>query len=114
MLTIFASMKWQRVGPDSLTLGFLVYPFLWNVCYEEATNALNIWAQFIHGVGTAVSDANAQAMLKVVANPPLEGKSIDSLKRMEIVTSVLLPKGHGFLSHIQDHIIRFNDNEQKC
>ena len=59
MFTIFASMKWHRVGPDSLTLCFFGNPFLLGACYEEATNALNLWDQFIYGGGTAIFNANA-------------------------------------------------------
>ena len=51
IFTIFAIMKWHRVVPDSLASGFLGNPFLWWACNEEATNALGIWAQLIHGGG---------------------------------------------------------------
>ena len=67
----------------------------------KATNALNLRAQFIHVGETSVSDADAQALLNVVANPPLVDESIDNLKRMDIVATVLFPEGHGFLSHIR-------------
>ena len=40
MITIFVSMKWRRLGTDSITSGFLRNPFLWGSCDEETTNAL--------------------------------------------------------------------------
>ena len=114
MFTIFFSMKWHCVGPDFLTSVLFRNTFLWVACDEEATNSLNLWDQFIHGGGvTAVSDANTQALLKVVANLLLKDESINNLKRMEIVTSVLLPEGHGFLSHIREHITCFDNYERK-
>jgi hypothetical protein len=113
MFTIFASMKWHRVGPDSLTSGLFGNPFLWGACDEEATNALNLRAQFIHGGETAASDADAQALLKIVVNPPLEDESIDNFKRMEVAASVLLPAGHGFLIHLREHITSFTHYERK-
>ena len=109
----FTSMKWQQLGPDSVTSGFLGNPFLFGACDEEATNSLNLRARFIHGGETAASDADAQALLKVVVNPPLEDESIDNLKRMEVVASVLLPAGHGFLTHLRDHIKIFSNYERK-
>ena len=113
MFTIFASMKWHWVGPDSLTSGFFGNPFLWGACDEEATNALNLGAQFIHGGETAASDADTQALLKVVVNPPLEDESINNLKRMEVVAAVLLPAGHGFLNHLREHIMSFGHYDRK-
>ena len=114
MFTIFASMKCHHVGPESLTSGFFGNPFLCGACYKEATNALNLQAQFIHGGGvTAVSNADLQALLKVVVNPPLKEESIDNLKRMEINATVLLPEGHESISHIQDHIDSFENYERK-
>ena len=62
---------------------------------------------------TGVSNADTPALLKGVMNPPLEEESIDNLKRMEIVTCILLPEGHGFLSLIQDHISRFDNYQRK-
>ena len=114
MFTIFASMKWHLVGPESLTLGFFRNPFLWGACDEEDTNALNLWAQFILGRETEVSGADAQSLLKVVVHPRLEEESINNLKRMMIVTSVLLTEGHKFLSHIRDHIAFFDNYKQNC
>ena len=113
MFTIFARMKWHRVGLDSLTSGFFGNPFLWEACYEEATNALNFWARFVHCGGTAVSNTNAQTLLKVVVNIPLEHESIFNLKRMEIFATVLLPDGHGFLSYIREHITCLNNYQRK-
>ena len=113
IFTIFVSMKWHRLTPDSLTSGFLGNPFLFGACDEEVTNALNLRAQFIHGGDTAASDADTQALLKIVVNPPLEDESIDNIKRMEVVASVLLPPGHGFLTHIREHIKGFDHCERK-
>ena len=112
IFTIFVSMKWHRLTPDSLTSGFLGNPFLFGACDEEATNALNLRAQFIHGGDTAASDSDTQALLKIVVNPPMEDESIDNIKRMEVVASILLPPGHVFLIHLRDHIQGFNQYEQ--
>jgi hypothetical protein len=113
LFTIFTSMKWYRVGPSSLTSGFFGNPFLWGACHEEATTALNLRARLVHGGETAASDADVQALLKLAVNPPLEDESIDNFKRMEIVASVLLPEGHGFLTHLRDHIKGFTSFERK-
>ena len=60
-----------------------------------------------------MSDTNAQALLKVVVNLSLEDESIVNLKMMEIVATVLLPDGHGFLSYIREHITRLNNYDRK-
>jgi hypothetical protein len=113
IFTVFVSMKWHRLTADSLTSGFLGNPFLFGACDEEVTNALNLRAQFIHGGDTAASDADAQVLLKIVVNPPLEDESIDNLKRMEVIASVLLPPGHEFLTHIREHIKGFDHYERR-
>ena len=92
IFTIFVSMKWHRLTPDSLTSGFLENLFLFGACDKEATNTLNLRAQFIHGRDTAASDANTQALLKIVVNLPLEDKSIDNIKRTKVVASVLFAR----------------------
>ena len=83
------------------------------VCDKEATNALNFQAQFIHRGETAASDANTKALLKVVVDPMLEDKSSENLKWMEVVASVLLPMGHGFLAHLRQNINSFSHYDQK-
>ena len=44
--------------------------------------------------------------------PPLEDKSIDNLKRIVIVTTILLPSEHGFLTRLHAHINRFDDHRR--
>lgn len=95
------------MGPTSLTLGFFGNPFLLVTCVEGGTNAINLRAQVLHRGETVASDAGTHALLKVVVNLPLEDKSIDNLKRMAVVASVVLPQGNGFLAHLQQHIISF-------
>ena len=113
VFNLFTSMKWHRMGPDSLASGLFGNPFIWGACDEEATNALNLRARYVHGGETAASDADVQTLLRLVVKPPLEDESIDNLKRMEIVASVLLPEGHGFLTHLRQHIKRFSDYERQ-
>ena len=67
----------------------------------------------MHGGDTAASDTDTQALLKIVVNPPLQDESTDNIKRMEVVASVLLPPGHGFLTHIQELIRGFIHYERK-
>ena len=43
----------------------------------------------------------------------MEDESVDNLKRMEVVASVLLPPGHGFLTHLREHIKRFTNFDSK-
>ena len=81
-------------------------------CDKEATNAHNFRNQFIHRGKTTASDADANALLKVIVNPPLEDEAINKLKRMETVASLLLPEGHRFLSHIRKHTTRFDNYER--
>ena len=113
MFTIFSRMKWHRVGTDSLTSVFFGNPFLRGACDKEAKNALNLQARFIHGGKTEVSETDTQALLKLVVNPPLKDKSINNLKRMEIIATILISEGNEFFSHVRDHIARFNNYDQK-
>ena len=113
MFNLFSSMDWHRTSPSSLASGFFSNPFIWGACDEEARTALNLRARLVHGGDTAASDADVQAMLKLEINPPLEDESIDNFKRMEIVASVLLPEGHGFLVHLREHIRGFKNFERK-
>ena len=112
MFANFISMKWHRAGPDSLASGFFGNPFLWGACDEEATTALNLRAQYLHGGDTAASDADTQALLKVVVNPPLEDESLDNLLRMEVVGTVLLPPDNGFLVELRKNIKSFENYER--
>ena len=46
-------------------------------------------------------------------NPPLEYESISNLKRMEMVAFVILPAGHGCLTHLRQHVNSFSNYNQK-
>ena len=43
----------------------------------------------------------------MVVNFPREDESMNNLKRVEIVANVILPAGHGFLTHLRAHIEGF-------
>ena len=105
----FTSMKWDAVSPDSLNTGVLGNPFLFGPRDEEATNNLNARAVSLMGGKTAASDRDTQAILKMVVIPPVGHESIDHLKRMEIVATVLLPLGHPFLTWLRTHIKKFGN-----
>ena len=105
----FTSMKWDAVSPDSLNTGVLGNPFLFGPRDEEATNNLNARAVSLMGGKTAASDRDTQAILKMVVIPPVGQESIDHLKRMEIVASVLLPPSHPFLDWLRAHIEKFDN-----
>ena len=42
IFTTFTSMKWHRLGSDSITSGLLENPFLFGACDKEATNFLDL------------------------------------------------------------------------
>jgi len=53
---------------------------------------------------TAVSDVVAQEILKVKVNLPTENKSIDNVRRMDVVCAVILPPLHPFRVYVSEHL----------
>ena len=55
-----------------------------------------------------MSDHNTQAITNMTITPPVGDDSIDHLRRLEVVASVCLPAGYGFLVWLQTHITKFD------
>ena len=53
---------------------------------------------------TAVRDADAQEILKVKVNLPTENKSIDNVRRLDVLCHVLLPTAHPFRTYVKGHL----------
>ena len=75
---------------------------------EEATSALNVRVSSLMGGKTAASDHYTQVIMKITIIPPVRDKSINHLRRLEIVESVCLLEGHRFLVWLQAHITKFD------
>ena len=56
-----------------------------------------------------MSNADAKEILELVVNLPSENKSGEVLKRVEILSSVLLPPLHPFHSYISQHLAEFEN-----
>ena len=71
--------------------------------------ALNIRAASLTGGRTAASDHDTQSILKMNIIPLLEDDFVNHLRRLNIVRSVCLKEGHGFLVWVKQHIAKFNN-----
>ena len=80
----FKNLEWARIDEDSLLSGFLSNLFLWGASDEAQLKALNKRATMVRSGDTAVSDADAQEILKVKVNLPMENQSIDNLCRLDV------------------------------
>ncbi len=57
------------------------------------------------GAGRAtMSNTDVVALLKVDTNLPEENKSINNIRRMDVLGSILLPIGHLFQKYIKTHL----------
>ena len=50
---------------------------------------------------TAISSADAQEILKLKVKLPMENKSLDNLRRLDVVCTVLLPEGHAYRNYVK-------------
>ena len=100
----FKSLEWARDHEDSLLSGFLANLLLWGGSDEGQQKAVNRRANMMQSGDTAVSDADAQEILKVKVNLPMETKSIDNVRRLDVICSVILPAGHPFRKYVKEHL----------
>lgn len=109
MFENFTSMEWYRLDADSLTTGFFGNLFLFGKTNEEQQREINSQLRLIQSGSNSVSNADAKDILKLVVNLPSENKSGEVLKRVEILSSVLLPPLHPFHSYISRHLTEFEN-----
>lgn len=104
VFTTFLSLMWERLDENSLTTGFLANLFLWGGTDEQQQRALNVRADMTQSGQTAVNDADAQEILKVKVNLPMENQSVDNLERLDVLCHVVLPMGHPFRTFVKEHL----------
>ena len=100
----FKSLDWARQHPDSLTSGFLGNLLLWGEGEEAWQVSINRRATTMQSGETAISSADAQEILKLKVKLPMENKSLDNLRRLDIVCTVLLPEGHAYRNYVKAHL----------
>jgi len=105
----FVRLEWGRTHETSLTTGFLGNLFAFGEQDEDAQQALNLQAEYAQSGDRAISSDDAEKFLKIVINPPRPGKSIDNLKRLEVVCSVVLPRGHPFREYVEKYTRNFDN-----
>jgi hypothetical protein len=98
------SLMWYRTNSDSLDTGFLANLLLWGATDVEQQQAVNKEAQLAQEGGMGLSTADAREILKIKVNPPLGDESLDHLKRLDVVCSVVLPPDHTFSQYIKEHL----------
>ena len=106
ILALFTSLSWHRENPDSLVTGFLGNLFLFGPTDAEHQAAFNTQASLALGGHAAASTQDAKEILKVEVNLPMENKSLDNVKRLNIVCEVLLPDEHPFRVFVHQHLER--------
>lgn len=104
LLSSLMTLQWHRVHDDSLTSGLLGNPFLFGDSDEEQQQAINLQVNMMESGGAAMSKADAAALLALDINPPLEDKSVDNVRRMDVLCQVLLPAAHPFRIYVRKHL----------
>ena len=104
LLSNLLNLRWDQANEDSLSTGLLGNPFLFGDSDEEQQRAVNLRVQMLESGGAAMSDADATSLLKLEVNLPAENKSIDNIRRMDALCSLLLPANHPFAKYISDHL----------
>ena len=105
----FASMEWHRLDSDSVSTGFFGNFFLFGKTNEELQRELNTQLRLIQSGHNSVSHADAKDLLKLSVNLPTENKSIDVVKRVVVLTRVLLPVTHPFRIYLSRHLTAFDN-----
>lgn len=113
VFSLLTSWRWWRSHEDSIISGFFGNAFLFGKGDEDHQRVINTQVSLAQSGDNAISHADAKELLKLSVNLPTENKSIDNLKRMEIVASVLLPDKHPFLTYLRDHIKQFDSFQTK-
>ena len=101
--------RWWRTHEDSIATGLFGNAFLFGETDEEHQQSVNRQVGLVQSGEHSVSHTDAKDILKVSVNLPRENKSLDNLKRMEILASVLLPDSHPFLTYLRAHVAQFGD-----
>jgi hypothetical protein len=109
----FLSMEWGRANEDSLLTGFIGNLFAFGEQNEEAQQALNLRAEYAQGGDRAISTDDAEKILKIIINPPRPDKSLDNLKRLDVVCTVVLPAAHPFRQYVSQYTRQFENFKPK-
>jgi len=109
----FVNMEWGRANDDSLITGFLGNLFAFGEQDEVAQQALNLRAEYAQSGDHAISSDDAEKILKIVINPPRPDKSLDNLKRLEVVCTVALPAAHPFRLYVSEYTRHFENFKSK-
>ena len=105
----FVNMNWGRANDDSLTSGFFGNLFAFGEQDEVAQQALNLRAEYAQSGDRAITSDDAEKILKIVINPPRPDKSIDNLKRLDVVCTVALPAAHPFRRYVSEYTKNFEN-----
>ena len=109
----FVNMEWGRANDDSLITGFLGNLFAFGEQDEVAQQALNLRAEYAQSGDHAISSDDAEKILKIVINPPRPDKSLDNLKRLDVVCTVALPAAHPFRLYVSEYTRHFENFKSK-
>ena len=104
LLSSILGLRWDMISEDAITTGVLGNPFLFGDTDEEQQQAVNLRVNMMESGGAAMSSSDAAALLKMDINPPGENESIDNVRRMDALCSILLPDAHPFRTYITDHL----------
>ncbi len=103
-------MKWDRFSEDSLTTGFFGNLYAFGEQDEELQRGINLQVSLVQSGEAAVSHSDAKEILKVTIVPPRPGKSLDSLKRLDVVCAVFLPATHpSFRTYVKAFLREFTN-----
>ena len=104
-------MSWVPFS-DSLEGGSVANPFQFTDTNEEAFHSLNNQLQLIMNGDAAPSLADAQVLLKNKITIPGPDESINILRRMKVLLSVVLPMGHPLTVYLSKHVEIMKSFEQ--
>ena len=75
----------------------------------EKQQAINHEVDLMREGGSAASCSDAKEVLKLSLYLRLENKSLEIIRRVKIVYSILLPMGHPSLTYLKEHIKSMDD-----
>lgn len=96
LLSNLLTLQWRRLGIHICNL-------YGGDSDEEQQQAVNLQVTMMESGGAAMSSADVSFLIKMAINLPGENYSVNNLRRMEALISILLPTTHPFLTYSEAH-----------
>ena len=102
------------MSDNSVMTGFLGNLYLFREVDSEKQQAINHEVELTREGGSASSCTSIKDMLKLSLYLSLENKSLENVRHVKIVYSIILPMGHPALTYLKEHIESMADFRSQC